>query len=219
MRMRRCGPHHRSASTSSGSRPSPYVQRAKVFGKPGCRAMKSEMDEGVRGWVYNNIRENYWRVAHYYEFEDLIQDSFIVWRKIVDRYPEVTDAKHRMGLFKTAFRNHIHDLSKKRTAYVQSCLLEAELDSPLASLRDSDDGSQDPNVRLLVAQLPAKLQLLLTRLYDERRGHPNRLRLDGTRETINERLCRLAGLDPATRNVREALQTYLHGGRLHPQYD
>ena len=177
------------------------------------------MDAGVRGWTFNTIKQNYWRVAHYYEFEDLVQDSFIVWKRIVDRYPDVTDAKHRMALYKTAFRNHIHDLSKKRTAYVSACLLEADSDTPLAALREDADGSQDPNVGLLFAQLPGKLQTLLKRLCDERRRYPNRLRLDGTRETINERLCRLAGLDPASRNVQDAIQTYLYGGRLHPSYD
>jgi hypothetical protein len=176
------------------------------------------VDAGVRGWVFKTIKANYWRVSHYYEFEDLVQDSFIVWKRICDRYPDVKETKHRMALFKTAFRNHIHDLSKKRTKYIECCMLESDLGTAVNVLREEVDGSQDPNIGLLVSQLPEKLQTLLSRLYSEKRKHPYRRRLDGTRETINERLCRLAGLDPEARDVETAIHTYLYGGRLHPQY-
>lgn len=174
------------------------------------------MDSGARGWVFNTIQKNYWRVAGYYEFEDLIQDSFIVWRRVADRYPDV-ELKQRMALFKTSFNNHIHDLSKKRTAFVTRYTSEADMNVTVDFLRDGTDGSQDPNVNLIIQQLPTKLRRMLERLYTE--APPHRRRLDGTRETTNERLCRLAKLDPKLRDVRGAIQNYLHGNRLHPQYD
>lgn len=179
----------------------------------------AQMDTGARGWIVKTIRENYWRVADYYEFDDLVQDSYLVWKKIVDRYPDVTEPKHRMALFKTAFRNHIHDVSKKRTLYVERYTLEADMPVSMETLREGDDGSQDPNAGLIVSQLPDKLKNMLARLCTEKRNYPYRRYLDGTRETFNERLCRLAGLDPDLRNVPLAIQTYLHGSRLHPQYD
>lgn len=177
------------------------------------------MDQGVRGWVYKTAREHFWRVADYYELEDLIQDSFFVWKRICDRYPDVTEIKPRMALFKRAFINHIHDVSKKKTKWASRYVVEANMSAPLDFIRDCADPNQDPDLSLLIKQLPPKILTILKRLYADERGHPFRNKLDG-RETTNERLCRLAGgLDASKRDIRAAVLAYARGARLHPQYD
>lgn len=180
---------------------------------------KTNMDQGARGWVIKTVQENFWRVADYYEFDDLVQDSWVVWNRIVTRYPDVTDIKQRMALFKRAFHNHIHDVSKKRTKHLSRYTVEADVGVSLDFLRDVPDANQDPDLVLMIKQLPPKILRMLERLYAEGREHPHRLRIDGTRETTNERLCRLAGLDASKRNVRAAVLAYARGAQIHPQYD
>jgi hypothetical protein len=144
-----------------------------------------------------------------------MQDGFMIWVRVCNRYPNVTEQKHRMALFKTAFTNHIHDLSKKRSRL--ELVAEADLDTSMEAMLEGEDPTSDPDLAFVIKQLPPALMRVLTRMIES--NGPYRLRLDHTRETTNERLCRFAGLDPAKRNIHTALVQYLAGARLHPQYE
>lgn len=173
------------------------------------------MDQGVSGWIYKTARENLWRVSGFIEFDDLVQDGFMFWQRIVTRYPNVTHRPHQMALFKTAFHNHIHDLSKKKTRL--ELVTESDMDVPLDFMLEGDDPAQDPDLAFLIPQLPPALLRMIKRML-ETPDAPYRQRLDG-RETTNERLCRFAGLDATKRDIHTAVLNYLHGVKLHPQYD
>lgn len=175
----------------------------------------TNMDQGVRGWIYKTARENLWRVSGHIEFSDLVQDGFMFWHRICVRYPNVTETKHRMGLFKTSFTNHIHDLSKKKSRL--DLVTESDLDTPIESMLEGEDPGADPDLAFIIRELPPAIMRTLARCIES--NSPFRLRLDHTRETTNERLCRFAGLDPSKRDVQEAVLRYLNGHRLHPQYD
>jgi DNA-directed RNA polymerase specialized sigma24 family protein len=181
----------------------------------GAANKTTNMDQGVRGWILKTARENLWRVSGHIEIDDLVQDGFMFWHRIVTRYPNVTETKHRMSLFKTAFTNHIHDLSKRKTRL--DVVPEADIDVPIEHMREGEDPSQDPDLSFIIKQLPPAIMRVLTRMME--RENPYRLRLDRTRETTNERLCRIAGLDPSHRDIQTAVLQYLRGTRLHPQYD
>lgn len=173
------------------------------------------MDQGVRGWIFKTARENLWRVSGHIELGDLVQDGFLFWHRIVLRYPNVTETKHRMALFKTSFTNHIHDLSKKKSRL--ELVAESDLDVPMDALIDGEDPGADPDIAFIVRELPPALMRMLMRLLEG--DPPYRRRLDWSRETTNERLCRFAGLDPTKRDIQAAVLQYLRGARLHPQYD
>ena len=175
-----------------------------------------DMDQGAKGWVFNVSRENFWRIAGFYEFEELVADGFYFWCRIQNRYPNVTENKQLMGLFKRAFLNHIHDLSKKRSRL--QIVSEAELGLSIGDILEAEDPTQDPNFSFLLEQLPAKIKRILLHVLKEIDPTHRRF-LDGTRETGNQRLCRIAGLDPRKRNVQEAVKRYLEGIPLSPQYD
>lgn len=196
--------------------PAPALCATKInnhnFGKSSVGM--TNMDQGVRGWIFTTARENLWRVSGHIEFSDLVQDGYMFWQRIVVRYPNVTETKHRMALFKTAFTNHIHDLSKKKSRL--ELVTESDLDTPIETLADDMDPSADPDVAFIVRQLPPAIMRVLTRMLDG--DPPYRQRLDYSRETSNERLCRLAGLDPSKRDLHTAVLQYLRGSRLHPEY-
>lgn len=176
---------------------------------------ETNMDQGVRGWIFKTAKENMWRVSSHIDLADLLQDGALIWVKVSAKYSNVTEQKHRMALFKTAFTNHIHDLSKKRSRL--ELVAEADLDTPMEVMLEGEDPTSDPDASFIIAQLPASLKRVLQRVIAS--DGPYRLRLDHTRETTNERLCRFAGLDPTKRNVQAAILQYLAGARLHPQYD
>lgn len=81
------------------------------------------LDEGLRRWIITTARNNHWRVAKWYDLEDLVQDGFLCYSKCADHYkrlgrkrkPSKNDRRNFMALVKRTFENHIHDLASDRT--------------------------------------------------------------------------------------------------------
>lgn len=156
-----------------------------------------EMDDGARGWLFRTARDQFWRVAVWYDLDDLVQDGYFTYYRVQKFYPDVVDRPHIMRLFQISYMNHIHTLAKlaRRTnatevpaAEVDPFILETITEDELATLYT------------LMAQAPQAVQAAL-RLYSTKDGRRRlrstyRIRKDGTRETLNERLCRLTGFDP-----------------------
>lgn len=90
-------------------------------------------DAGLRGWLKTTAVAEHWRVASWYDVDDLVQDGYICYIKCRDRYtfsppmiegyqdlrlkrghePNKTQRQHFMSLVQRAFRNHVHTLSCK----------------------------------------------------------------------------------------------------------
>jgi len=169
-----------------------------------------DMDRGVRGYLVNTSRENFWRVAGWYDFDDMIQDGCWMWQRLVIKYPNVTP-KHRMALFKTAFTNHIHDLSKKRSRN-EFVVNESDLGAEMHEV-ESLMFSELPDTSLIVSRLPPLLRALIHAIQNDPRARSENYRLhrDDTRETTNERLCRIVGVDPTSIDLLGTLRQYLRG--------
>lgn len=161
------------------------------------------MDKGARGWVVNTAKKNYWRVCDFYELDDLVQDGFLKYEYIRERYPNVQDKKHLMGLFKRAYTNHIHDLARKKLRFRSEHILETDMHSnrPLTEL-ESEAVVTHPNTSVAIAMLPAEVRRLFNAmLTDPRYRSKLRRRLNRTRQSTNEFFCRLVGVDPSSVNL------------------
>jgi len=196
-----------------------------------------ELDEFGRLWLLGTARANYWRVAGWYELDDLIADGHLCWACIVARYQEgqyttktgvvinkrrrVRKTKHLMALFKRAYTNRIHDLAKLRTrAAAELLALDIEPTIPLDPEVDSvwDELCKDlPSLdhEGLISEAPPLLRRLLRVITADYGVHPLSEPYarcgehDERRETTNERLCRLINVDPARFDVATALREYL----------
>jgi hypothetical protein len=177
-----------------------------------------DLDEPARLWIYKIAHKQFWRVSHWYEFDDLVQDGFMKFYHVRAHYPKVKDQPHLMALFKVAFLNHIHLLASRRTNSAEACFLA---DCPFGPpnnhpgiIMDKESWMAD---RLLtpdqsyglffaaLAKAPAPVVRLLEKIASEPRSlalsAAYRKRRDGTKETLNQRLCRLVKLDPATTDM------------------
>lgn len=119
-------------------------------------AYKPEFKGPVEGWVVNYVTANYWRVERTHERADLIQDAYLVFRRVADRYPGV-EARHFMALFKTSWTRHFTDLANADTA------TRAETHRAEGSA-DTDIGETGNAGPLLVAirQAPAEVRAVLS---------------------------------------------------------
>lgn len=156
-------------------------------------------DDGLKKWIFKQAHKNYWRVATWMDLDDLVQEGFLCYAICRARY-EPKNEQHLMSLVKITFINQITDLANRRTRTPETPV--SELASPgnelelLESLAGGEDG--DSELQGLLARAPKEVRALLAALSSdegaERMRRPYRIREDGSRETTNERWCRLIGV-------------------------
>lgn len=178
---------------------------------PTCR--DPYLDDGMRGWIAQTARSNLWRVAGYYELDDLIQDGYMCYAKCHSRYTHLSkkrhplkdDRKRFMRLVQVSFENHITTLAWKRTRLPEQAL------SNIVDANTSEQSfweatlpatQEHMSAAMLLKTAPQEIQALFKLLVDDALslgayarglGH-NRRRI--RRETNNEYYCRALGLDP-----------------------
>lgn len=152
------------------------------------------LDAGIKGWIINTSKKNLWRVPSWYDLDDLIQDGYICYASCNLRYKAVKEQRHFMALVKVTFINHIHDLSKVRTRLPEEAL------PPEAMAFQGVVQSEAPFFTL-VKQLPGELVALIEHLLSDKPKPAYKQFPDHTRETTNQYLCRLLGIDPNAVNL------------------
>jgi hypothetical protein len=169
------------------------------------------LDSSLRGWIYTYARQNYWRVAHVNELEDLIQDGFLVYAKCRQRYAAtVVNQRHFMALFKTAYTRHVHDLARQRTRGYEEA---TDFSSPEATWIDRILGMSHNGGPVAVlmneARFPVKavIQLFTT----ESGSTVVREFPRAPYESLNNYLCRLIGVPHDAYNLPELVKSFIRG--------
>ena len=181
------------------------------------------LDEGMRGFIVNTAKREFWRVAELCDFDDLVQDGYMCYAKCrrayLDGRTDLTGTKDErrwfQALVKTAFNNHIHTLSAKRKFGHTDVIsqLGGETQSTEAvwdSLLEAQP--EDATLLTVLASAPAEIVQLvkllagdgLNALGFERKRKGRR----ALRETTNEYYCRLLGKDPTVYDVVGQLKAY-----------
>ena len=171
------------------------------------------MDQGLQAWILKTAKKHYWRVAHWMDLDDLIQDGFLCYARVRARYPEMVRPPLRpgqrakfMSLFKRVYLNELHDKANDRTRGVSEV--------GLADVRRHDpncppdelyleallgEQPEEGTLAVLIAQAPPEVRDFLAGLETEEGQRAFRARLrrhSGHKQTLNERFCYIAGCDP-----------------------
>lgn len=175
------------------------------------RVPSPQMDQGAKRWLIKYCYKNLWRVNQSHKIDDLIQDGYLMYYVVRDRYPHVRAAPHIMRLFQVTFINHVHDLSKYQSRMASVIDYAVDIHDPASDhidqVHDLGHGYFIPNSAPWYVH--AFLRLLCSP--DGQRGlrAQYRVRLSGIREETHERLCRLIGSDPeSTPTLPDALESY-----------
>lgn len=166
----------------------------------GCRGTGVYPSQWVHLWVQRYLRKNFWRVAALMEYEDLDQEAAIVWLRCSKAYGHA-GPKAVMAGFKVAIGNHLNNLSTRSTRH-RGIFCDLGLDDP-AQLEQLTTNLADsaPTASKTLSQIPAELAELFNSLkrLDAAQlaaiGLSRTRRNGGMRETTNEFLCRVFGLD------------------------
>ena len=182
------------------------------------------MDQGARAWLFKTAKLNLWRVcSDAYDIDDLIQDGYVCWWRVVDKYERrtgrVRSRRHIMRLFQTTFANHIHDLSKLRSrAPVETKITDlvgsvfTQHEASLWAVIDTEGGDTMALERLAI-EAPRPLRSLLMALLAEGTSMTLRaafrIHRDGSRETVGERLARMIDGPESAYDYADELRLYL----------
>lgn len=171
----------------------------------------------MMGWLYHEAARQIWRMPTWIDFDDLISEGLLAFAVCSDRYTYVKDAAHFMSLFQRAVLNRYTDIARKRGKLREvplSDLGDDNSDQPLLErLCGAESGGQ--MLACLLTEAPKEIRALLRAIATPegaaRLRAPYRRTMSG-RETTNERLCSLVGLDPS--KVKLSTMIRLHFGMV-----
>lgn len=164
------------------------------------------LDDGMRGWIVQTARKNLYKVVGY-DLDDLIQEGYFcfykckrryvgkcdiggsgrasLWRYLPEHNPTLDNKRHFMALVKIAFCNHIVSLSRKNPLEQTD---EAALEGvPIVS--DLDE------IRTALIKAPKEIKQLVNFLLHDALAASECRRVEGRRETTDQKLTRVLGLD------------------------
>lgn len=184
-----------------------------------------KLSPSMLGWIRKHTAENYWRVAGWYEFDDLLQDGYLAAHKCLLRYPDVED-KHLMALIKTSFYRVITDLLRQKypDTYYQVPLMsmknkrgrgrEATSETEVLEWLGSNNLLDMPvaEFNVFISQLPEWVQKTLALLSTPegvKKLYRYRVKLDGPTETFEDRLRKLTGMPANVQDFEAELIAYL----------
>lgn len=187
------------------------IKRVRANGIPRITVAPPQMDQGARRWLIKYAYKNLWRVAQSHDLDDLVQDGYLMFYIVWNKYPHVRDIPHLMRLFQVTFINHVHDLSKHQSRMANIIDYAVDLHDPAS---DSADQVHDLGNGYFIPDtapwyVHAFLRLLCSPEGQRGLRSQYRVRLSGVREETHSRLCRLIGADPeSTPILPDALETY-----------
>ena len=185
------------------------------------------MDEGARRWLANAVRKHHWRVSRWYDLDDLIQEGYFAYYYTVRHYPKVTHPPHRMALFKLVFNSVICNLANQRTRRIDDICESSMVSGDEFLTPFLETVAADPDIAEAAAMLATAPKYVrdavalfeskdglkqLRQKYRKKVGQDKRGRFVAQgRETLNERLCRLTGYDPAQTDIVGGIRACLSG--------
>ena len=75
------------------------------------------MDRTFYGWTVNFCTSRLWQFGGGYDIDDLLQESWIVFSNVCDKYPVVAGSSHLMALYKISLTRRFIDLKRLRSVW------------------------------------------------------------------------------------------------------
>lgn len=181
------------------------------------------LDEATRKWIVATAYKRAWQLPDR-EVEDLIQEGYLCYVTCKERYghnfgqiPTQGERKWFMALLKRTFENRLTSLVRKRMIELKYHI----------ELKPNDDEYEikDPGLTSfvdIILSAPAEVLEVLTKIVVEGQDVVTMVKREATRlklgklqkrvryiETTNEKLCRLVGIDPKSKNLHREIKNLL----------
>ena len=169
------------------------------------------VDRCVTGWIAKTARAQLWRVAGHMDLDDLLQDGLELYLICQKRRKPNFNEREFMEYFKTAYRNHITDLSNKRSAVpeVRASELVTDEDGDEWNWEDALGGVPAEALTLSIINSAPLLIRRVIELFTTDEGREKLAEKAPARESLNQTLCRILGQDAGRIDLVGMTRTYL----------
>ena len=145
-----------------------------------------------------------------YELEDLMQEGYLLYMKVIEKYKEISEPKHLMSLYKSALKNRFSEVANEllevsRFMYIDTS--DEESENVVATLPSSDS----TEFRTLLSTAPTEVKDLLFLIFDTPQEYLEVLGLNKKRRRgfqNNPLVCKLLGYNPAKVNLVKNFKEY-----------
>ena len=164
-------------------------------------SFEPSFEGAVVGYAKNYLIKNVWRVQPLYELDDLLQEAFLLFVGLQQRYTFKND-KHFMSMWKRCLHNWFVNLALHRTRRREVAFTE-ENDLCTSSVDKVAEWHQH------VAEAPEPVKRLIDAVESRKRRPRRHSKRSGIRETTNTYLCRIAGVKSSV-PLRSMLMRWLY---------
>ncbi len=144
----------------------------------------------TKAWVQGFINRNIWRCDRIHDADDLLQDAYLTYLRVVSKYPKVRGQAHFMSLFRRALHNEMHDraryMKRKRELNEDTSVDACELPGRIGEV------SNNGYLAMLLEQAPDPVREALVCIAQ---NPPSLYQATGYHENLNMRLRRVLGYD------------------------
>jgi hypothetical protein len=173
---------------------------------------------GLGGWAYRYAVRNLWRVFPDYDLDDLISESMLAFAKCLKAYPDANEV-HYAALFRTTFTRQVTNMANERRAKftIAQTDLTPEDGESIEPQTDNGYAVSEAELTMLTKEAPPHIQNLVQGLatrVEETGLRPRRMKKGSRLETINEFLCRVAGVDSTLCQMADELLDWLRFGEF-----
>lgn len=141
-----------------------------------------------------------------FEVSDLVNEGYIVYQRILDKYPSITEPKHLMALYKTALKNRFWELShfiKTEYEYI------VNKDNYDVDRIFEIPGELDTMFRTVLSTAPKEVKDFLNLVIDSTANDILGLHEKHKRSFFNNPLlCKILGYDSTKINIIEVVKEY-----------
>ena len=175
----------------------------------------------IEGYVRNFVGRNFWRVCRHREYEDLVQDSHVIFLKLKEEYKDTVDnPQWFMSLFMRSFSNHVTNISildtRNSVEITESCIFSStDEDSGISEDAFYNLTGETENagyLKVLLMQAPSEVRTVLSVLLNcpaETLELVQNALTRGKDVAGNIALCKMVGQDPKYVDLVEKVRQYL----------
>lgn len=163
-----------------------------------------EWDIRFQGFAAKFINQHKWKLDPTLDFDDLMQDAYLIFRRVLCSYPWVTDASNIMALFKIAMKNEFIDgakqWTKKRRAEISIETILSVTDSDDYKLLDTlGEENNEGLLRVIINEWPPEMRAALAVLTSDEKMAILR------QPQVQTELAKMAGIEPEKETLNEAI--------------
>ena len=146
-----------------------------------------------------------------YELEDLMQEGYVLYIKVIEKYKEINEPKHLMSLYKSTLKNRFNEIANELLELTKRVYVKRVDDEKSENIFDSISSEENTEFRTLLSTAPDEIKDVLMLMFNTPQEYVEVLGLFKKRRRgfqNNPLVCKLLGYDSTKINLIQNFKEY-----------